>query len=272
MIQQAIVDIDISISLSRNYADALLIKGKCIYVTGDFDSALKCYEQLKNIYPKEPMAPFHLGNLLMLNGDFEGAIKEYEKSISIKPNSSSYYQLSKCLILLENPQDAIAHLKNAVKINENLVYKRDLKSLEIFQETIINEKIEKFFTEMIEEVKMQKENDYKPLYNPNGQTDYCKIDMETMYKFPIFEIEDWTAYRGIMRMYMKKYSEALSDLTGLYEILLSKKKKYFESQEGSNADGGNFEKEINNLRFSPMTLNECKYNIAICHLLVNHFI
>lgn len=268
MIQQAVVDIDIALSLSKNFADALLLKGKCVYVTGDFESALKCYEQLKNSHPTEAFSHFHMGNLLMLNGDFESAVKLYKTSNGIKENANSYYQLAKCLILLEKHQEAIKELEKAIKLKKLPAFVRDLNSLSIFHKEASEEEAEEFFTKMLEKAKIKDVKDYELDFETNGESDYCKLDMESMYKFPIFESEDWTAYRAIMRMYLGKHKETLKDLNNLYDFLLTKKKRYFESQEGLNVDITNFENEINNLRFSPMTLNECRYNLALCYLMV----
>ena len=49
---------------------------------------------------------------------------------------------------------------------------------------------------------------------------------------------------------------------------MCKKTKYFEAQEGQEGNEMDLENEINYLRFSPVTINECKFNIMICHLVV----
>ena len=59
MLQQGSVDIDIALSLNANYPDALLLKGKCIYVSGDFDNAMKYYKKLKDLKPNEAFTHFH---------------------------------------------------------------------------------------------------------------------------------------------------------------------------------------------------------------------
>jgi len=268
MMQQAIVDIDITLSLNKDLPDALLLKGKCAYVNGDFEGALKCYEQFRNAHPEDALSHFHMGNLLMLNGDFESAIRMYKTSLEIEENASSYYQLAKCLILLEKQQDVLKELEKAIKLKSIPTFIRDLKSLQAFHKDMSTEEIEELFTNMLKEAKTEDIKNYEVDFKTNGTSDYCRLEMESMYKFPIFEIEDWIAYRAVMRMYLGKHKESLQDFTDLHNILLSKKKKYFESQEGLNIEMSNFENEINNLRFSPMTLNECRYNIALCHLLV----
>lgn len=268
MIQQAVVDIDIALSLSKNLADALLLKGKCVYVAGDFDAALKCYEQLQNAHPEEAVSHFHMGNLLMLNGDFESAIRHYKTSLEVEENANSYYQLAKCLILLEKQEEALTELAQAIKLKPVPVFARDLKSLQVFHKEVSKAEVEQLFSELLKKARKKDVVSYELGFETNGESDYCRLEMESMYKFPIFEVEDWIAYRAAMRLYMGKNKEALEDFNELHDILLAKKRKYFESQEGLNVEMANFESEINNLRFSPMTLNECRYNLTICHLLV----
>lgn len=207
MLQQGSVDIDIALSLNANYPDALLLKGKCIYVSGDFDNAMKYYKKLKDLKPNEAFTHFHIANLLMLNGDFETAVNSYKNSSIIQNTASSHYQLAKCLVLLEKPQEAIKELETAVKLNNIPTYRYDLDSLKIFQKITSFDKAEAFFTEMLHKNR-QKEIDQDICFKGDNNTDFCRSDMEGMYKFPIFEIEDWTAYRAIMRLFLGKYTES----------------------------------------------------------------
>ena len=239
----------------------MLLKGKCIYVTDDFERALRYYKKVAEIKPETTYSHFHIGNLLMLNGDFEGAINSYKKVSKIKETASAYYQTAKCLILLEDPIEAIKILEMAVKLHNLPTYVRDLESLKIFKENISFEKAEEHFTKMLNEID-EKEIAHEISFKGEGNTDYCKSDMESIYKFPIFEVEDWTTYRALMRLYIGKYTDALKDFEILLEILLCKKMKYFEAQAEE------LEAEINFLRFSPVTINECRYNIMLCYLLV----
>eukprot|EP00826_Nyctotherus_ovalis_P038037 TRINITY_DN3529_c0_g1_i1.p1 TRINITY_DN3529_c0_g1~~TRINITY_DN3529_c0_g1_i1.p1 ORF type:complete len:225 (+),score=33.08 TRINITY_DN3529_c0_g1_i1:277-951(+) len=207
-----------------------------------------------------------MGNLLMLNGDFDAAINAYKRALAIEETGSAYYQIAKCLILLENSPAAIKALQSAVQLNFLPTYTNDLNSLKIFQGTISFEKAEAHFTQMLGEgdAEIMQEMEFKG----EGSADYCRSDMESMHRFPIFEVEDWTAYRAVMRMYLGKYSDALKDFEILFEILMCKKMKYSESQEGQEDTMSELEREINLLRFSPVTINECRYNIMLCHLLV----
>lgn len=58
-------------------------------------------------------------------------------------------------------------------------------------------------------------------------------------------------------------------MKALEKILLAHKINYFGSESESQFDP-NVNQEINEFRFSPMTLNECHFNMLLCNLIVKH--
>jgi len=278
MLKEAIIDIDVALSLDIDYYDAYLVKGKCAYLAGDVNAALSCMQELVSRNKSESSVYVHLGNLMMLNGTFEEALKMFQTSLKIRDNPCARYQLTKCLILIGSVEKAVEELEKTVSQYKIPVMTRDYLSLRNIQERMSGERItefkenENFFTEMLAQLDSNTGGeaqyfDWKNVKIKGGKDDYCKIDAESVYLFPIFEAEDWLAYRNVIKIYLEKYDEALEDMKKLYKILVLRKSAYF----GSDKEIGmseSFSEEINELRFSPVTLNECKFDNMLVYLLV----
>ena len=97
---------------------------------------------------------------------------------------------------------------------------------------------------------------------------YSQADVERAYDYPIFASEDWLAYRSVMHFYLREHRQALSDLQTLEKILVLHKKNYFDPDSELKFDPS-LTQEIYEFRFSPMTFNECYYNMIICLLMVS---
>ena len=105
------------------------------------------------------------------------------------------------------------------------------------------------------------------LKNKESKNPYSDADIERVYDYPIFSIEDWLAYRAVSFFYLKDYRSTLADLKILEKMLTVQKKSYFDPEGETNMDSS-LAQEIYEFRFSPMTFNECYYNMILCQILV----
>lgn len=97
---------------------------------------------------------------------------------------------------------------------------------------------------------------------------YSTAEAARTYDYPIFFMEDIIAYSAILQFYTNKPEKALQLLHTLEKMLLVHKKNYTSIDEE-----GDVVSSLNTygLKFSVMALNECYYDILLCHLVLRDY-
>jgi len=134
-------------------------------------------------------------------------------------------------------------------------YEKCLKVLENYKKPFVKLSINKMMKSLLDS-----ENLGKKLY-------YISEAART-YEFPIFFLDDILAYSSILQFYTGKHEVALESLYALEKILLIHKKAY-TSLDDENSEMASL--NTYGLKFSVMALNECYYNILLCHLILKNF-
>jgi tetratricopeptide (TPR) repeat protein len=98
--KEAIEDLEVTIKLEQNWADAYLLKGKCSYLVGDINSAFMSYQQLVFLEKNKYVMHIHAGNLLMNTGAIDDAAKAFTNADRIKESSVAFYQQAKVFLIL----------------------------------------------------------------------------------------------------------------------------------------------------------------------------
>ncbi|MDR3549434.1 MAG: hypothetical protein P4M11_14415 [Candidatus Pacebacteria bacterium] len=129
-----------------------------------------------------------------------------------------------------------------------------------------------FFASAVEGMKSDAADTSVSIWNKKTKTKdareiYSQADAERAYDYPIFFPEDWLAYRAAARLYLGESREAFEDLQELQRILELHRNNYFDSDTGMPLDS-NMSREVCDFRFSPMTFNECRYNVLVSMLMV----
>ncbi len=95
--------------------------------------------------------------------------------------------------------------------------RRDRKTLEVLRgmnDPARYKESRDFFTDMLDPSKSEAKEDEKPQPVPAEKDamkkEYCRADLEKSFQHPIFEAEDWVAYRSVVRFYMGEYKDALA--------------------------------------------------------------
>ena len=61
----------------------------CYYKTGEYDSAIACYDAITDLKPQEKQAYFLRGNMKLYLGDTEGAMADFDSALAVKKNDYS---------------------------------------------------------------------------------------------------------------------------------------------------------------------------------------
>ena len=80
---RAIRDYDEAIRLDPEYADAFFNRGNAYDDKGDYDRAIQDYDQAIRLDPDFPLAFFNRGNRYRIEGDYDRAIHDYDQAIRI---------------------------------------------------------------------------------------------------------------------------------------------------------------------------------------------
>jgi lipoprotein NlpI len=88
---RAIKDYDQAIQLDPKFAGAYSNRGSAYANKGDYDRAIKDYDQSIQLDPKLAGAYSNRGNAYMRKGDYDRAVKDYDQAIQLDPKDASAY-------------------------------------------------------------------------------------------------------------------------------------------------------------------------------------
>ena len=87
---------------------------------GNFDEAMKYYDQAKAIKPDDPFIYNNIGTALIKNKeDYAGAIEQFNRAISLNPNEALfYYNRANILFKLKDLPSALIDYQNAINLSQ----------------------------------------------------------------------------------------------------------------------------------------------------------
>lgn len=130
MYSEAINDFSAVMQLDENLSQAFLYRGRCAFMQDDINLAYTDFQKLLYAKPDDYIVHVQAGDLLMLTQCTEDAIKAYNNSLTKQKNKEAFIQRTKCYILLNNLELAIASLLEAQKHLTDKLIELDLN---IFQ-------------------------------------------------------------------------------------------------------------------------------------------
>jgi len=114
----AVEDYKMTLRLNPGSLEAHLGLGNLFAQKGDYEEALKYYEELKNLFPSDPMACVCMGNVFAQQGLYEEAISEFQRALYIRPNlAEAYLGLGNVYLCQRNYQKAEDDYKKAIDLN-----------------------------------------------------------------------------------------------------------------------------------------------------------
>jgi len=105
-------------------------------------------------------------------------------------------------------------------------------------------------------------------YDTNIKNLYSNADILRTYEYPILFLNDLNAYCAILQIYLQDYIGSLESLLSLEKVLIAHRNECLTST--SDVDPA-FAFDAYQFRFSPMTMNECNYNILLCNILLKRY-
>lgn len=84
-------DLEKAIALDSTNVEALQLQAKYFRFDGKLSNAVRCYNKLIPIFPKDDSLYFYRADCRNRLGDFYNASKDYDKAISLNKNSTLYY-------------------------------------------------------------------------------------------------------------------------------------------------------------------------------------
>lgn len=104
----------------HNYAIALAL-------SGDYSKAIQQLDQTIQLNPQYANARFNRGELYFETGKFKAAEQDYTSAIQLSADSQYFNSRAHCRFMLEDYDSAIADYQQAVKLsNDNAIYQTDL--------------------------------------------------------------------------------------------------------------------------------------------------
>jgi tetratricopeptide (TPR) repeat protein len=75
--------IETALGINKKFMDAWYEKGNILYLSGDFDGAMACFDKVSKNDPEFAYVEWKKGNILKERGDYKEAIKYFEKSLEL---------------------------------------------------------------------------------------------------------------------------------------------------------------------------------------------
>ena len=114
---EALKNLDIVLSIQKDFPQALDAKGCIYYSNNKFHEALKCYNELIAKNNKNEDYYFKKGSILMELKEYEEAIKSFDEVIKLNPDHI------KAIVLKGNCFDILNKNKEALEIYEKIIQK-----------------------------------------------------------------------------------------------------------------------------------------------------
>ncbi|RKH41176.1 tetratricopeptide repeat protein [Corallococcus sicarius] len=110
----------------KDQAEGLYIRGNSEYLQGNFDAALKTFDEMKALMPADPRLPAARGEVLLSMSRLEEAAKEFEVALRLDPKrSTNWSRLGFIQAQLGKPEEARKSLEKALTLHP-----RDFNALE----------------------------------------------------------------------------------------------------------------------------------------------
>ena len=219
----------------------------------------------------------------MTTGAYEDAIKAFENSDTIEITKESHYQKARCLLALNKPQECLEMLDRTLEICQKDVFLQvDVQVTQI----LLAEPCEAHINQLGDLIKLFRSGKLKNIKRkdaplsislvPNSERiaiekqlveqisnprikvgkeitkELHQLPIVLRYYESIYGLKDLYLYRGVIRSYLGKYSDAIQD---------------FISYESCEAESS-IEKSFENQELDVCTLKtESAFNILVCYLL-----
>jgi len=95
----------------------LLKKGEYFEDQELFDQAIKYYEEMMSLFPRDHYAWFKRGLARKKNNDIKGALEDYTKSIKLKSDYQTFTNRAVAFLALDDKENAMKDLNEALKLN-----------------------------------------------------------------------------------------------------------------------------------------------------------
>ncbi|CAM3131370.1 tetratricopeptide repeat protein [Corallococcus sp. ZKHCc1 1396] len=110
----------------KDQAEGLYLRGNSEYLQGNFDAALKTFDEMKGLMPADPRLPAARGEVLLSMSRLEEASKEFEAALRLDPKrSTNWSRLGFIQAQLSKPDEARKSLQKALELHP-----RDFNALE----------------------------------------------------------------------------------------------------------------------------------------------
>lgn len=115
---QAVAELTLALSLREDYAEALLLRGTLLAEMGQLQEAAADAGELARLLPDDDRPRLLQGGIALRRGDFPAAAAVFGKAVEANPfNEEAYLGLSRALCGMQQPEEALARLDEAVEIN-----------------------------------------------------------------------------------------------------------------------------------------------------------
>ncbi|KAG2206816.1 hypothetical protein INT47_007572 [Mucor saturninus] len=104
-------------------ASALNLKGTLVFLKGDAEEALQCFNQSIELDPSYVQNYIKCSNIFMERGDIQGALRHFEQAISINPvDPDIYYHRGQVYYISGSYKEAINDYERCIQIEPTFVY------------------------------------------------------------------------------------------------------------------------------------------------------
>jgi hypothetical protein len=93
-------------------------------------------------------------------------------------------------------------------------------------------------------------------------------DKPSNYKENVFNLEDYYLYRGVMQFYCRSYKQAITDLEESVRIKSEQKSLTLAKELEEDSENASIDTDLSDVGLCAVNVNEYKYNIILCHILV----
>lgn len=168
-----------------------------------------------------------------------------------------------------NLLEAVKSIEEAMEVQNNQILEMDKQYLQLLLQGIPGKTAANHKEVIADLQRLAKDRPKLPSINfTDFKSLYSAADTLRTYEYPILCPNDLIAYRAILQFYAKDYAAALESLRSMEKLLNAHKNECFGATAGMDSA---FNFDVREFRFSPMTLNECEYNILLCSTILGQY-
>lgn len=123
-LQKAYIEFQKTIQLDPKHRDAHYALGHIYFQQESYEEATQSFQKALSIDPDYSEAHNYLGRVYSLQGAYDQAVASYRKALSnlqYETPEKPYWNLGLIYVKQQKYQDAVKELKNALRVNPNLV-------------------------------------------------------------------------------------------------------------------------------------------------------